>query len=279
MARRLVDDGHDLVILKRAASDLRRVRDLLPRVRTFDVDRDPLEVLFAQTKPNILLHCATNYGRNEEAPSLVEEANFFFPLKLLELAVAAKTTVFINTDTLLDKRISPYAASKRKFADALGERSSEIVAINVAIEHFFGPDGGKWNFVSRMASDLVSGVDRIALTPGEQRRDFIYIDDVVDAFMTLIQRSATWSKGFYSYQVGTGQNLSIRELMTLLVELSGNKTRLDFGAVAYRPNEVMETRVDISGLTALGWSPKTPFREGLRKMMEAARAEAGLKPL
>lgn len=272
IARRLIGDGRKIVFLKRSSSSTARIDGIISSENTFDLDQSPLEALFAHARPDIVLHCATNYGRGATEPSSVVDANLTFPLRLLEVAITARTPVFINTDTVLNENISPYAASKRRFAEALASRSADLVGINVALEHFFGPGGGTANFVSRMVSDLVSGVERIPLTLGRQKRDFIFVDDVVDAFVTLIQHGAGWPKGFYPYQVGSGRNVSIRELMALLVRLTGNtKTQLDFGAIAYRPNETMETHVDISGLKKLGWAPKTTLEDGLRRMLEAAR--------
>ena len=143
----------------------------------------------------------------------------------------------------------------------------------MALEHFFGPGDDATKFVSRMVTDSVAAVPRIALTPGQQKRDFIYIDDVVEAFAALIERSGEMPAGYHSYEVGTGRKTSIRDFMALLVRLAGNAgTHLDYGAIPYRENEVMETNVDLRGLQALGWSPKISLEEGLSRTIAAERA-------
>ena len=273
LVRRLLADGHDIVLAKRSTSSMARIGDLSGRLKTFDLDKNPLEDLFAKRRIDVVLHCATDYGRKETPRSRVIDANLLLPLRLLELAAEAKTRVFINTDTILDKRVSVYALSKHQFSDWLRTFSPQLAAINVALEHFFGPGDDATKFVSRMVTETVAAVPRIALTPGQQKRDFIYIDDVVSAFATLIERSAEMPNGYHSYEVGTSRKTSIRDFMALLVRLSGNtRTQLDFGAIAYRENEVMDTNVDLSGLRALGWSPKISLEEGLSRTIAAERA-------
>jgi nucleoside-diphosphate-sugar epimerase len=273
LIRRLTADGHDVVLAKRSTSSMTRLGDLTRRLKIFDLDRNALEDIFAQHRIDVVLHCATDYGRKETPASQVIDANLVLPLRLLELAVEAKTRVFVNTDTILDKRVSVYALSKHQFSDWLKTFSPQLTAINVALEHFFGPGDDTTKFISRMVAETVAAVPRIALTPGQQKRDFIYIDDVVEAFSALIERGVGMPAGYHSYEVGTGRKTTIRDFMALLVRLSENsKTHLDFGAIPYRENEVMETNVDIRGLEALGWRPKVPLEEGLRRTIAAEQA-------
>jgi nucleoside-diphosphate-sugar epimerase len=273
LVRRLVADGHEVVLAKRSTSSMERIASLAGKLQTFDLDKRPLEELFAGRRIDVVLHCATDYGRRETPASRVIDANLLLPLRLLELAAQAGTRVYINTDTILDKRVSVYALSKHQFSDWLKTFSPQLAAVNVALEHFFGPDDDATKFVSRMVAETVAEAPRIALTPGLQKRDFIYVDDVVEAFAALVAWSVGTPNGYHSFEVGTGRKTSIRDFMALLVRLSGNAgTHLDFGAIPYRDNEVMETNVDLRGLTALGWAPKIPLEEGLRRTIAAERA-------
>lgn len=273
LTRRLLAAGHTVVIAKRSTSDLWRIADAMPRLTAVDLDRSPLKALF-EHPIDVILHCATDYGRKQVPALQVIEANLLLPLQLLELAEKAKIKTFINTDTILDKRVDYYSMSKRHFADWLQMSSTRLTCVNVALEHFYGPGDDRTKFVSRMVEDVVAGVPKIDLSPGGQKRDFIYIDDVVDAFLLLIDHSAGLAKGFYRFEVGSGRNISIQDFMQLLAKLAANATtRLAFGAVPYRENEVMESRVDSAALKALGWQPKVELSEGLRRTIEATRAK------
>jgi nucleoside-diphosphate-sugar epimerase len=271
-----------VVLLKRSVSNTRRIADLLPELATYDVDRQPLSLAFEHHAIDCLLHCATDYGRKATSTNSIIEANLRLPLALLELAVEHAVPSFVNTDTLLNKRVNFYSLSKRQFREWLSEFSTSILAINVAIEHFFGPGDDQTKFVSAMIDRMLRGDRSIDLTAGEQLRDFIFIDDVVEAFVRLIehhvvQRAPAMSDGrnrLLHYEVGSGRPVSIREFMSLLRDLSERTDlSLNFGALPYRQNETMHSVADIAPLRTLGWSPQTELEEGLRRTLEAEKRQ------
>jgi CDP-paratose synthetase len=117
--------------------------------------------------------------------------------------------------------------------------------------------------------EMLNNSDKINLTTGEQKRDFIYIDDVVNAFIVIIKHIFSQKKGFYDYEVGSGCNVKIKSLVELIKELSGCEvTKLNFGVIPHRRNEVMSSSVDISNLLKLGWKPQYTLKSGLLKTIE-----------
>jgi nucleoside-diphosphate-sugar epimerase len=147
-----------------------------------------------------------------------------------------------------------------------------MVCINVALEHFYGPLDNSTNFVSSIVRQLLDGADSIDLTLGEQKRDFIYIDDIISAFLLIIDNSATLKSGYLDYEIGTGNTIAIREFVEMAKQLSGNNTtRLNFGAVPYRKNEAMQTAVNSAAIRALGWHPGVSLADGLSRMIAVER--------
>lgn len=273
LLKRLLDipGKHEVTILKRSFSDTRRIASILPLVRSFDLDRQPLEQAFQDQQYDCVLHCATNYGREEgdAARSNMIETNLLLPLRLLELGARHGLRHFINTDTLLDKRVSPYALSKRQFREWLEHFAEVIGTTTVSIEHFYGPDDDHKKFVTFIVHSLLAAAPSIALTPGEQLRDFIFIDDVVSAFEHILDALPDHRTGYVEYEVGTGNAISIRDFVNLAKQICDNQaTLLDFGAVSYRPNEPMTVKVDTSRLSATGWQPRIGVEEGLRRTFE-----------
>src|SRR3990167_3471727 len=180
--------------------------------------------------------------------------------------------IFINTDTILDKRVSVYSLAKKQFYDWLKLFSTEMPCINVSLEHFFGPLDDRSKFCTKMITDLLLGVPNIDLTPGLQKRDFIYIDDVVDAFVKIIDYSLQISNGFYHFEVGAGKNLTIKSFIELLVGLTGNATtQLNFGALEYRANEIMEYHVNLKPIQSLGWYPCYSLIDGLKETIRVEK--------
>ena len=131
LIRSLMTQGHRVVLLKRSFSNTSRLTSLLSSITAYDVDIQPLDMVFRQHAIDCVLHCATDYGRKDSPRSSIIEANLLLPLRLLEQATEHGVRAFINTDTLLDKRVNAYSLSKRQFREWLETFSSHIDAINV----------------------------------------------------------------------------------------------------------------------------------------------------
>lgn len=274
LLKRLLVRNYDIIILKRSFSNPFRIKEELSSVQHYDIDRTELQSVFAKHRIDIIMHCATSYGRRDNRPMEIIDANLILPLKLLQMGVDNGTSHFINTDTLLDKRINNYSLSKKHFLDWLMTYSNRIKCVNVKIEHFYGYQDDESKFVTMIIKKLLNNVENIELTKGEQKRDFIYIDDVVAAFELIIDNLKNMKDEFVEFEIGRGANISIRELCELIQKITNNQsTKLNFGAIPYRQNEVMESRVDISSLISLGWRPKYSIQEGLMKTIEKERAE------
>lgn len=260
--------GYKIVVLKRSFSNTFRINNVIDSVTAYNIDEVDVEKIFQDNQIDIILHCATDYGRKIVDPMQIIEANLVLPIKLLECGRKYNVKSFINTDTILDKRISHYSLSKKQFRDWLLSYKNNLVCINIELEHFYGPGDDKTKFVSYIAGLLMNNADKIDLTPGEQKRDFVYIEDVVQAFLKIIARSEELNKGFYEFQVCSGREISIKDLVLMMKNIIGNsKTLLNFGAVPYRENEVMVSFADASEVRKLGWSAKYTLEDGLKKMI------------
>ncbi len=187
--------------------------------------------------------------RKQTNPLEIIEANCILPIRLLHFGQENKVPCFINTDTVLDKRINAYSLSKSQFKEWLEFYSTHMESVNMEIEHFYGPHDDDSKFVAFIIDKLLANAHQIDLTLGEQKRSFIYIDDVVEAFLRVIELSDTFHRGFHSFQVASANSIQIKELVLLAKRLAGNtKTSLNFGAIPYRENEIMELSLDTSGL-------------------------------
>jgi nucleoside-diphosphate-sugar epimerase len=140
------------------------------------------------------------------------------------------------------------------------------------LEHFFGPGDDPSKFVTAVIQALLRKVPSIDFTPGYQKRDFIFIDDVSAAFKVIFDNMPSFEKRLYRFEVGTGRPVEIRKFVHLAKRLTGNTTTiLNFGAIPYRSNEAMCSKVNIKGLKDLGWSPGFSLEAGLKKTIEHER--------
>jgi nucleoside-diphosphate-sugar epimerase len=187
----------------------------------------------------------------------------------LSLAKKYLVRTFINTDTILDKGINYYSLSKSHFKEYLIKFSHDLVCINVELEHFYGPLDDDSKFITSIIHQLVKKVDKIDLTEGIQKRYFLHIDDVVNAFYSIIQSTLNETNGFNNYQVASDEKVEIKEVVELIREITKNKsTILNFGAIPFRQNEIMDPIINCQKIRNLGWKPQVPLIEGLEKTIQ-----------
>lgn len=271
LASALLDAGHNVVALKRKTSSLRRLAPILPRITLLDADGLASRALFMDHgKIDAVIHTATSYGRNGESASQIAEANLSFPLRLLDASVAAGIPLFMNTDTALDKFLNAYSLSKTQFAEWGSHFAGQkkIRFLNLKLEHFYGSGDDDTKFTTHVINSCLKDAPELRLTPGEQKRDFIYIDDVVAAYMLLLEKQESLADWFVEFDVGSGEAVTIRRFVELVHQLTASKTYLNFGAHPYREGEVMLSQADVVPLQKLGWYCRHTLEQGLKLVIE-----------
>ncbi len=286
--RNVISSNHKAFVVKRPESDLSRITDIKDKVVFYDNNISDLNKLFSCHQIDIIIHCATNYGRiSADSPDVLEEnpihladvieSNMIFPVRLLCYAKKYKVPCFINTDTILNKEINSYSLSKKQFRQWLIRFSRDIVCVNIVLDHFYGPKDDDSKFIIFIVNKLLCGDETIDLTPGEQKRYFLFIEDVVAAFDTVIGHCHQFEKGLHDFHVGPNKSITIKEFVKLVKRISGNtKTKLNFGVLPYRENEEMNPILDNSAIKNLGWNPQISLEEGLKRMIEYKRGEKSL---
>ncbi|MEH2235270.1 NAD-dependent epimerase/dehydratase family protein [Nostoc sp.] len=271
LVKRLLAEKYQVIILKRSFSNTERINDILSNLSIYDIDKCDLETPFYDHKKiDVVIHTATCYGRKNESITDVLETNTLFPLKLLEIATFFKADTFFNTDTILSKYINSYSLSKKHFLD-WGKQfavTKKIHFINLKLEQIFGEGDNSSQFVNHVIRSFLSNVEELKLTQGEQKRDFIYIADVVSAYMVLLSNIQLNSSFFIEYEIGSGQAISIKEFVQLIHNLTKSKTRLSFGSLPYRQGEIMCSEASIKPLLKMGWQPQYSLESGLCKTMD-----------
>jgi len=104
----------------------------------------------------------------------------------------------------------------------------------------------------------ISGVDHVEVWgTGNPRREFLHVDDVADACAFLLERYDSDE----TINVGAGVDITIRDLAALIAEVVGFEGGLRFNAA--QPDGMPRKLLDVSGMTALGWTPSISLRDGL----------------
>lgn len=278
LLKRLLDDGHKVCIIKRSFSNINKIRSVLSHENcsSCDIDKHDIEAIFQQRTFDIIIHAATEYGRNDESIHKILETNVILPVKLIEMGVKYNVKSFLNTDSYFNKEnyrysnLLNYSLSKRSLLTWLKQLSSSIQIMNVSLEHIYGPNDSESKFVEMLFRKIaIEKVGRVSLTHGHQKRDFIFVDDVVEAYIALIKYSNEHSFSYRSFEIGSGECIEVRELALKIKRLSNSSTTLGFGDIPYRSDEIMQSKADLKQMTELNWRSSTSLDDGVQNILEA----------
>lgn len=271
LIKALLQEGHQIAALIRTRSNFSRTSLVSPQLMVYDLDEYELAKVFLDFDGfDAVIHTATCYGRKNETPDQIFQANTFLPLQLLRTASDFKTKVFINTDTVLNKFMNCYAFSKKQFAEwgTYFAENGLIGFLNIQLAQFYGPDDDESKFPPYIVTSCLKNIPELKLTAGEQKRDFIYISDVVSAYLILLQNAHHFELKYTDIPLGSGSAITIRAFVETVHQLTHSSTFLDFGALPYRKFEMDEPRIDTRALKALGWSTQMTLPEGITQMIK-----------
>lgn len=275
---KLIESNYPVIVLVRKTSGLEKIAHLSGKYASFVINDSGsnMSSLFEQYNINTIIHTATEYGRESSIASILE-TNVIFPLKLIEEGIKHKLGFFINTDSFFSKDqnlnssyLNHYARSKKIFKDLLLDFSKSLNVASLQLEHVYGENDSNRKFFTGLLEKLLSDSKEVDLTSGSQKRDFIYVDDVVDAFLKILENRSTLN-GFNEFEVGTGSSVSVREFVEEIARISGSHSKLLFGKIPTRLNEIEGSVANITPLAALGWKSNFPIEKAIKKIIKIER--------
>jgi UDP-glucose 4-epimerase len=264
-----------------------------PHEMTFhqlDVRSDALVEVIARNRPEVIYHLAAqaDVRVSVERPVFDAEVNILGTLRALEGARSSNDTrvVFAASGGTLygdvpaeelpvreshDQRpLSCYGVSKKSAVDYLFAYR-ELHAVEfcaLALANVYGPrqdPNGEAGVVAIFADRMLRGETVTIYGDGEQTRDFVYVDDVVDAFV----RASTRGGGLV-LNIGTGREVSVNQLAAVMAECAGVGNPPVH--VPARPGELLRNALDPerAGIH-LDWKPWTPLSEGVQAVFDHLR--------
>ncbi|MGY3662891.1 MAG: NAD-dependent epimerase/dehydratase family protein [Roseburia sp. 1XD42-69] len=281
--KKLIDLNFDVVCVKRSTSSCNRVKNIYEKCKWYDIDLVEMKKVFIENEIDIVIHCATIYGRENHDFVNVYESNVILPLKIIECAEISKCKYFINTDTFYTKEVKQLWKTNQEFYMGDYVKSKYIIKnivkdhikslsfsfINMQLEHIYGQQDGEKKFVNFIMKNLYNNVNSVDLSSGIQKRDWIYLDDVVSAYEIVLKNKHLFQKGcYYHFEVGTGKTTSLKEFVETLKKITGSSTKLMFGKCEMNRNELMSSCADNKDLLEIGWKPVYDIETGLKKLCE-----------
>lgn len=264
LKRLMCEKNYEVLCIVRESSNLDSLSDIQCRFLEGNDEQFAEKVLSFQ--PQGVVHTACQYESTDASLIALANANLYFPLKLLQVVCRIPNIKWVNTSTSLEPDVNLYALSKHQFAQwgkALCEKYS-MNFFNVKPELFYGKGESNRRFVTSMIMQLKKNKN-LQLTDGLQKRDFIAVEDVVEAYVALLNSDLT---GYHDVSLGTGVAPSIREVVQFLHRKIGSSSILEFGAILRRSNEPKICVADSSLLNSIGWKCKCSWEDGMKEMTD-----------
>jgi nucleoside-diphosphate-sugar epimerase len=282
--RLLAEKKHKLILIKRKTSDIWRIKDFINKCLVYDyTELQDLEKIFTENKVDLIIHLATKYVKYENDVNEINEiinTNINFPSTLLYYADKYEVRYFINTGTcfeyqLVNKKINEnenkrpfnfYASTKLAFEEILRYYSlnKNIKAITLKLFYPYGEKDNNNKLIPFLIRSIIQNKE-INLTKGEQKLDYTYIEDIVDAYLKSIDYIKK-IKNYEIFNIGNSKAIAIKEIINYLFKLSRKKIKVSLGKIPYNLNEIMFLEADNKKAKKfLGWKPQNSTYDGLKK--------------
>ena len=287
----------------------RGARDVIvPRSRDVDLtDAVATRRLFAETRPTLVFHLAAKVGgigANRAHPGTFFRDNMAMGVNVLEEARRAGVRKLVVAGTVCaypkhapipfreddlwngypEETNAPYGVAKKAllvmaqaYRQEFGSNFIMLFPVNL-----YGP-GDNFDLetshvipamIRKLEDARARGAGRVELWgDGTPTREFLYVDDAAEGLVLAAERY----DGADPVNLGTGEEISMRELATTIAGLVGYHGQLDWNPD--KPNGQPRRRLDVSrARERFGWSARTPFADGLARTIDWYRAHAGARP-
>lgn len=304
LSRRLLDRGDRVTVIDDfndfydPARKRRNVAPFLSRPEYSLVEGDIRDAglvteMFEANHFDCVVHLAARAGVRPslQQPVLYEETNCIGTLHLLEAArmhgpdtfvFGSSSSVYgINEkvpfaeDDEVNQPISPYATTKRT-GELICYNYHHLYDMNITCLRFFtvyGPAQRPEMAIHKFTDLLARGETIPMFGDGSSRRDYTYVDDIIDGVVASIELAAP----FEILNLGGAQTTALAELVRWLAEELAVEARIEY--LPDQPGDVPITYADVAKASRLlGYSPKVPIREGLRRFVAWYRREAQGNP-
>ena len=269
--------GWEIGVLVRPTSDVSKLHGLLPpaAIQVYDSTYSCIASIIDNTQPEIVFHLSSHFRvshRPEDIASLID-ANISLGSYLAEAMIQLGVRKLVNVgsswqhyQTYHYSPVNLYAATKQAFEDILQfyVEAHELRAITLKLFDTYGPADRRKKLFQHLKQAALD--QPVAMSPGDQLIDLVYVGDVVEALVLAAQRLlADQCKGHEEYAVCSGNPLTLREIVAEFERQLGRKLPIEWGGRPYREREVMKPWEGRSLLP--GWKPRVSLEDGIARCL------------
>lgn len=285
-----LSENNEITILDNFSNSLSNIK-IPSNIKIIKGDiRDPKIVNELASKANTIIHTAAQISvkKSIEDPVFDAENNINGTLNLLEAARRSDIRRFIYISSAAvygkpvslpineehpTKPLSPYGLSK-----LTGERYAMLYhslyglpVVCLRLFNIFSPrqrsDSPYSGVITKFIEKVRNNQNPVIFGDGEQTRDFVFIEDVVDAIFNTMESKKAVGEVF---NIGTGKPTRIKELAKIIIKVSNSKLEPEFMPASI--GDIRESYADIAKVkTLLGWEPKVGLEGGLRETIKYFR--------
>lgn len=289
---RLVQEGHEVVVVDNLSTGKRRNLNRAARFFKLDIQSWRLERVFRNERPNLVMHLAAQMDvrKSVDDPIFDAQVNVLGTLNVLQQAIkhGVRKVVFSSSggaiygeqetypasESHATRPLSPYGISKLCGEQYLSyyQRVSGLQVVSLRYANVYGPrqdPDGEAGVVAIFIQKLLNNEQAVVNGNGRQTRDFVYVDDVVEANLAVMGQE---TQGIYN--VGTGEETSINDLLRILVTQMNLTCKEVHGPA--KSGEQARSVIDSGKLRQeLSWEPRTELSEGLKRTVDYFRERMG----
>jgi UDP-glucose 4-epimerase len=289
---RLIQEGHEVVVVDNLSTGKRRNLNRAARFFKLDIQSWRLERVFRNERPNLVMHLAAQMDvrKSVEDPIFDAQVNVLGMLNILQQAIkyGVQKVVFSSSggaiygeqeiypapESHVMRPLSPYGISKLCGEQYLSyyQRVNGLQIVSLRYANVYGPrqdPDGEAGVVAIFIQKLLNNEQAIVNGNGRQTRDFVYVEDVVEANLAVMGQEIQGT-----YNVGTGEETSINDLLRILVRHTNSTCKEVHGPA--KNGEQTRSVIDSSKLRQeLSWESRTELSEGLKRTVDYFRERMG----
>ncbi len=286
----LIERGHKVYILDDLSSGNERNINSKANLEIADIRSEQAAKLVERIKPQVIYHLAAQLDVRKSVydPSFDAKINICGALNLLEAGRKSglKQVIFSSSggaiygdqecypadETHSEWPLSPYGITKLSLEKYLFYYYKQygIDAACLRYANVYGPRQnalGEGGVIAVFSSKLLKNIAPAIYGDGENTRDFVYVKDVVDVNLAVLQK-----QGYHIYNVGTGIEATVNRIYQILCDITGSKLAPKYEAP--RPGEVRRSSLSAKKIEKeLGVSSSTPIEIGFKETVDWFRKQ------
>ena len=286
LTRKLVNLGANVSIITKYNSliDNARLSDIWEKLNVIEADIRDIDSLeqIKKLKPEIIYHLAAynHVGHSFTHVSQCFDVNAKGTANLMEACKGCSKFIYTSTSEIYGyqekvpfkedfnpRPISPYSITKYSGELYARMRYHQDKYPVIVLRPFnnFGPYQSEKAIIPEIIINCLLG-NEIKSTEGKQTREFNFVENIIDGFILAAEKEGVVGK---IINLGSGQDISIKNLILKIYKLTNSNSKLSIGSLEYRPTEIWKMFCENKkAKEILGREPKISFEEGLKKTVE-----------